>query len=654
FTVFTGSHRFVLDFLTEEVLARQPEAIQSFLLYTSILERLNGSLCEALTGQPGGQAMLQALERANLFVVPLDETRQWYRYHHLFAEMLQNRLLHAEPDLVSELHRRASNWYEQHAQSNPAIQHALAANDIERAADLIEQHSVIISQEQSLTLLNWLNALPDRLIRSRPRLCTMHAMLLIVTMQHSAAEARLYDAEVALLAGIAPDEVNVIRGQIALTRLSIFRYEGDLVQSVTLAQQALILLPETEVVWRQAAIFHSANAFLVSGDVTGANDHIANLVASAPVSGDLMLYPGCTCMLASLWMMRGRLRKAIEIYRTITQVVSCQAPFESPIGLFYYFNLADLLRELNKLEEAELSLMHGMRLLKDGSVVYADALTLGHTTLARLQMAQGKNSEALATLDAYTQAASRRKIAAYLLARATTVRIQIKLAQGDLASAIQWVDESGLSINDAPNYVREREYLTLARVKIAQGLADRGGPFLKDALSLLKRHLTDAEEKARTGSTIEILMLQALVLSAQSSKHEALSTLQCALTLAEPEGYIRLFVDEGQPMLNLLREAWACGIQPDYVTRLLSLMDGQHTPNIATADPDHSGLIEPLTEREREVLYLISTGASNGEIARRLIVSVNTVKRHVFNLCGKLSVQSRTQAIVRAQRLHLL
>jgi LuxR family maltose regulon positive regulatory protein len=321
-------------------------------------------------------------------------------------------------------------------------------------------------------------------------------------------------------------------------------------------------------------------------------------------------------------------------------------------SLYYYFGLGDLLREWNELDAAERHLAQGMALIKETLTVEPFIAVLGYTALVRLQQARGNTLAALATLDGLVQLAELRHFAPHLMTQRAAVRAQLQLAQGNMAAAIGWANNSGLSADDDDlSYPREGEYLALARVRIAEGREDPAVPFRQDILHLLDRLLLDAETKARMGSVLEILIVRTLTLEAQGDLTSALSTLERALVLAEPERYIRLFVDEGAPMLALLRHAYVRHIVPEYVATLLSAFDGQHVSNLPLPSAHPSPLVESLTERERDVLRLLFEGASNREIARRLVLSVNTVKRHVYNICGKLGVQSRTQAIIRARKL---
>jgi LuxR family transcriptional regulator, maltose regulon positive regulatory protein len=658
---FTGSHRFVLDYLSEEVLARQSHEIQAFLLQTSILERLSGPLCEAVTGQVDSQAMLETLDRTNLFVTALDDERRWYRYHRLFADMLLSHLQHSQPALVPELHRRASRWYEQYGIGDQAISHALATADYERAAGLIEQHYAKIAlRGQIHRVLGWITTLPEQVVRSRPLLCILCADLLMFTHQMVAAEARLQDAERYARERAEPSQRGLILGPATSIRAIIARCAGDFERSVSLGYEALKLIPETETHWRASAWANAAHSFLVSGDVRPASERmVLDLVDLVQPLDDLMLNLRSIALLARWKVLRGQLREAEATYAQTRQIVPDQRMLPAVTGAAsYYFGMGDLLREWNRLDDAEQYLSAGMELVNGTITVFADELTLGYLALARLQCAKGEWSAATRTVDAFEHMARQRAFVGHLVACAPALKAQFEVARGNLALAARWADESGLALDVAePSYVRERAYLTLARVRIAQGRQHPAGPMLQEALRLLGRLLQDAESKARIGSAIEIWILQALAFSAQRDGKQALATLGRALMFAAPEGYIRLFVDEGAPMLALLRQARDHGVVPDYVATLFAAFGDSNSDSEPPAPQQPRApevWIEPLTEREHEVLLLLATGASNSAIARQLVVSVGTVKRHISNICGKLHVRSRTQALVRAQALRLL
>jgi LuxR family transcriptional regulator, maltose regulon positive regulatory protein len=661
---FTGSHRYVVDYLVEEVLVRQPADVQDFLVQTSILERLSGPLCDAVRGQGDSQALLEHIERSNLFLVALDDQREWYRYHHLFAEALRSRLQQTQPALVAELHRRASHWYEQHQLFGEAVAHALAAPDLDYAARLIEQYAQLTNfPSQFQILLGWLNHLPDALIRTQPTLCLMHANALVLTQQLEKASARVQDAERCLHKEILAQQRQALLGWIAAFRCFQARFLGDYDRCIPLARQALKLMQEMEVTphiftstFRAVALVTAASAYLLDGDMTPATERqVAAAVAYIRAKGNLPLSVKSISNLARLQLLQGRLHQAATAVEQATQLVPQPAGLHTLIhGADYYFLLGELLREWNQLERAEQHLAQGLDLVKETMGAEAEMIMRGYLALARLQQACGQGSRALETLEAFAQLARQRGFASALLARGAAVGAQIELAQGNLAAAMRWAETSGVSITDALSYLREQEYLTLARVRIAQGREQPAGPFLPEALALLERLLEDAEPKARMSSVIEILLLRALALEAQGKQEEALRALGRALALAEPEGYIRLFLDEGAPMLLLLRQASAHQITPGYVVTLLEAAGEQVRPVPHRSASRSSQIMGSLTAREREVLRLMVDGASNREIAQQLVLSVNTVKKHVFNICSKLNVQGRAYAIAKARMLQLV
>jgi LuxR family maltose regulon positive regulatory protein len=655
---FSGSHRYVLDYLSDEVLARQDTAVQQFLLHTCILERLSGPLCDAVTGQGESQAMLEALERSNLFVVALDEERGWYRYHHLFAEVLRRHLQQQEPTLPPELHQRASAWYEQHDLTAEAVQHALAVPDVEFAARLIEPIAfTMVFQGQISTVLGWINELPEALMQTRPFLCICHAGLLTINNKFEESEARLRDVERGIQEEMSAEQVRIIRGYVLSIRGDHALFSGDISQAVFLSHQALNLLPEAEGLPRAAARATTIRAYLVSGDVTSDTEHeVVAVAALIRASDNLLSTMSSMTLLARLHVLQGRLHQADATYRQAMQAVSrpevLQTMFSS---LSYYFGLGDLLREWNELGMAEQHLAQGMAMINETLTVEPFVAVLGYNALARLEQARGNFHAAIAVLNRLVQLAEKRHFPQHLVTQVAAVRAELELAKGNLAAAIRWANSSGLTdADDNLPYPREGEYLALARVRIAQARDDPAVPFLLDVLPLLERLLQDAEAKARLGSVLEILLVRALALEAQGNRASALSTLERALLLAEPEGYIRLFVDEGAPMLTLLRQAHTRSRVPGYVATLLRAFGEQYVSELPATSARPGPLAEPLTEREREVLRLLLAGASNREIARRLFVSVNTVKRHVYNLNGKLGVQSRAQAIARARTLNLV
>src|SRR5829696_4009653 len=669
---FTGSNRHVVDYLAEEVLWRQPEELRTFLLRTSILDRMCAPLCNAIAEHTDGQTTLERLEHANLFLVPLDNERQWYRYHHLFADVLRQRLSQERPDLVPELHQRASGWFEEEGLVAEAIHHALAAQDWERAVRLIETSGMaLVLSRQVQTMLGWIDGLPEELVRERPVLCTIHAIALVFLNRSDAAEARLQDAERNLLGNPMTDEARAILGRVAVTRAVIARFSGDLERCVTMARRALELLPETHATAREraAARTNAAFAYQVSGDVTPANERLLEeAVAASRAVGDQIPQLNSINSLARLRTLQGRLRAAAATYEEATEVVSGRDGLRDAVNsAAYYVGLGDIQREWNDLDSAASHLRRGRDLVAGALTVGADVVTQDYLTLARVQQARGLPTDALATLGEFADLAHKRNYFPLLVARGETVQTRLALMRNDLPAAVTWAEASGLLVNDEPNYPREEQYLTLVRVFIAQGRLDSMGSYLDDALGLLGRLFKTAEDGGRMGSVIEILALRALALQARQGSSEALAALESSLVLAEAEGYVRVFVDEGAPMKALLlallkaRRKGGRGAKQltslTYVRRLLAAFESPHTgtePPARVASDTIRPLPDPLTARERDVLELVADGLSNQEIAARLFIATSTVKGYIHSLLRKLEVDSRTKAISRAHEMDLL
>ena len=659
-----GSNRYVLDYLVEEVLSRQPEMVQGFLLRTSIVDRLCGPLCDAVLEmtQVGGegagpprraQDILEHLERANLFVEPLDTERRWYRYHPLFAELLRLRLRQTWSELVPDLHRRASAWHEQAGLPADAIRHALAGSDFDRAAQLIEQHAprLINCRGESRLVLGWLDALPAGMTHDHPYLALFQAAALAVTQDLDRAERCLQDIERNLLSSLPSAQRRAFRGWVIDVRSFIVSYVGDTERGAALAKQALSLLPETELI-RSFTLSRAGHEFLVSGNVGPATEH---RVAALAVPGRDLNHLDQTvrniALLARLHTMQGRLHQAAATYARATGLVPGQSRAEATIGgLAYQFGMGALLLERGELDAAERLLAQGRDALIDTSLVLPSDVLLGHTALAGVRQAQGDGPGALAAMDGFTEVARQRNFVPSLLAQAAAVVARLRLRQGDLADAARWAEGSGLQVGEEVRYPREAEYLTLVRVLIAQGRP-------AETMALLDRVLEAAEAGGRTGSVIEILIVRALARQAQGHTAAALADLTRALALGEPEGYVRIFADEGPPMAALLQRVASHRPASPYVAKLVGAIRG-NTPEAPQRNGGSLGeaplLAEPLTARERDVLQLLVSDASNAEIARKLVLTVGTVKTHVHNIFGKLGIRSRAQVTAKATDLHLL
>ena len=656
---FTGSHHFIIDYLVEEVLQRQPERVRSFLLQTAILDRLNGPLCDAVTGQEDGRGRLEALERGNLFVVPLDDQRQWYRYHHLFADVLQARLMEERPNQIPDLHRRASEWYEQNGLPSDAVRHALAAEDFERAAGLVELAWPAMNRSlQSATWLGWVKALPDELVRAMPVLSVGYAWTILNDGELEAGEARLRDAErwldttadmservpSAEMIIVDDEQFRSLPATIATARAFHAQALGDVPGAVKYARSALDLLPEEDYLWRGIAAGLLGLAYLTRGDLEVAYRSLSDGIASFQMAGNFFAISG-TFILADIRMAQGRLREAIRIYEQSLQLATEQGKPVLRGTADLYAGLSELHLEQGDLEAAKQHLIKSEKL--GAHAVIPGGEYRSRIAIARAKETQGDLDGSLDALDEAERLYSRNPLPDVRPIAALKTRVWV--AQGRLTEALSWAGERGLSVDGDLSYLREFEHITLARVLIARHKSQQGEDSIHEAMGLLERLLEATEEGERTGSVIEILVLQALAHEAKGDLPPALEPLERALTLAEPEGYVRIFVDAGAPMEVLLRETAKRGIAPNYVSQLLTTLG-----KAEGSTPRTQHLIEPLSERELEVLRLLGTELNGPEIASELIVSLSTIRTHTRNIYSKLEVNNRREAVHRAEELGLV
>ncbi|HSH02982.1 MAG TPA: LuxR C-terminal-related transcriptional regulator [Anaerolineae bacterium] len=659
---FTGSHHFILDYLVEEVLQRQPKHVRNFLLQTAILHQLSGSLCEAVTGQKDSNGMLKALERGNLFVVPLDDQRQWYRYHHLFADALQAHAMEKQPQQMPSLHLRASEWYAQHGLLVDAIRHVLAAEDFEQAASLIEL--VIPTMESSFeiaTWLGWVKILPEALIHVRPVLSVGYGWALLESGEMEASEAHFQNAEqwLDLVADrnehperlptemVVADKARfwLLPSSIATARAYRALALGNISDTVMHAQEALDLLPEGNNQWHGGASTLLGLAQYASGDLEAANRTLVDFMTHAQQAEKLSDVISITFILADLRIVLGRLHEAFNTYQQ--SLLLAAGPEETMIlGTADLFRgLSELYRERDDLEAAKQYLQQGEMLGKQAALPnWPSRLYLAQ---AELKKSQGDLDGALDLIEKAERLHIRTPLPTVRPLAALKTRLWI--AQGRLADAWNWAWEQNLTVADDLSFLREFDHITLARVLIAQYRSDKADGSIQKGLELLARLLEAAETGGRMGSVIEILMLQALAHKAKGDITRAMGALERALTLAEPEGYIRIFVDEGPPIIDLLQEAKNQGITPNYLNQLYAA--GAKTDGKTTVSQP---LIEPLSKRELEVLKLLGSDLSGPDIARELMVSLNTMRSHTKNIYSKLGVNSRRMAVRRAEELGLL
>jgi len=661
---FTGSHRFVLDYLVEEVLQQQPDPVRHFLLQTSILERLCGPLCNAITEQDDGKAMLENLERGNLFVIPLDDQRQWYRYHHLFAEVLRTYLDETYPDRTPLLHYRASLWYEQHELPAEAIRHALAAKDYHRAAGLIETVWLAMDLSyQSAAWLSWAKRLPEEVIRSRPVLCAGYGWALLGVGEIEASEAYLRDAERWLepaqystedsrdrMVVVDESEFRSLPASIAAARAYRALALGNIDATKKYARRALALVSEGDIHHTQATALLGMAEY-ADGNLQAAEREFRKFQALMWQANNFANAISITFVLANILLIQGRLQAAVSAYRQSLKDAVSRGKHSFLGASDLHRGLSEVLCEQGNLESAAQHLDTAQQLGEHGSLTgWPHRLCVAQ---ARLKEAQGDLTGSLALLDE----AERRYVLNPLPERSiAALKARVWARQGRLAEAELWAREQNLSPDDALSYLREFEYLTLARVLILRHKTDPVDGDLRAALDLLARLLHAAESGGRTGSVIEILIVQSLAHQAQGDQPQALAALEHALTLAEPEGYLRIFVDEGEPMRWLIEKQSLSRDHPisGYTAKLLAAFQQPATALKLATVAHKPDLVEPLSDRELEVLRLLRSELSGPEIAQQLLVSLNTLRTHTKNIFNKLGVNNRRAAVRRAEELGLL
>ena len=654
---FTGSHRYVLDYLAEEVLERQDGQLRTFLLETSVLDRLSGPLCDAVTGREGSQALLEQAERAGLFLIPLDELRGWWRYHHLFADLLRVRLHQEQPGRAAQLHRNAAAWCQQHGLADDAIGHAAAAGEMLWAARIIEQHFDLVHRirGEAATIDRWMSVLPADVVRSRPRLLLAQAHMAADSGQPEVVEP-LLDAVACAPPGWADEPFEPASGAAAsflinvpalttLHRSYLAQLHGDGEATAAFATQTL-----AESKPEEGALSATAHGFLavaewLRGRLTEAERALASSVTEWRETGQLTLIAWGCYELVLIQLAQGRLDAA---------ALTCEQALESlvtsgrsvPAAGPSYAGLAEIAYQRDELDVALRHATQGITLCRQ--FVYTPPAAGGLTTLAMIRQATGDPAGAL---EAITEADEAAPGPAGLLNPVPARRARLLLAQGDLPAATRFAQDNGLGPDDEPDYARESGHLVLARILLAQ---DRPG----QALALLDRLHAAAKAQNRTGSLIETGALRALALAATGDEAGAVTTLAEAFALACPQGYVRVFADEGPPMAALLgrliaaqraRQA-AAGVPLGYLARLQrAFAAGQPAP-----DPGPADIIDPLTSRELEVLRMVAAGRSNQAIARELVVTLDTVKKHVGHVLGKLGAANRTEAVARARELSLI
>jgi LuxR family maltose regulon positive regulatory protein len=635
---FTGSHRFVMDYLLEEVLHQQSESIQVFLLRTSILDRMCAALCEAVLRAPAGsgQATLEYLERTNLFIVPQDNERRWYRYHHLFGDLLRKRLgQNLTPEGIAELHIHASEWYENNDLMLEAFRHAAAANDIELAVRLMESKKMPVHlRGTATTILSWLESLPKTLLDARPALWWKQAAILLMIGQPMGVEEKLQAIEAALastglpVAGMDEPSRDLV-GKIAAARANIAQLRGQTEIILVQARRALEYLHPNDLNNRSMAIRSMGFAYYQKDDLAEAGRAYAEALSLGQASEDIINILLASIRLGQIQETVNQYTLAAETYRRVLQRIDDYSPPSAPLA---YLGLARFYYEQNDLDAAEQYGEQSLQLARQYDQVH-DRLIQSELFLARLHLVR-KDAVGAAHILSQAEQTARQKFTV-TLPDVAAAQVMFHLHEGNIDAALQLTRQYNLPV-------------MLARVLIAQHDPSA-------ALAVLEPQRQEVEAKGLENRLLRVMIVQSIALYAHGEKEKAVELLGEVLARAEPEGFIRLFVDEGDAMAELLSAAVAQGIRPDYVGKLLAAFKGEMKNEQPTASaPGSSFLIEPLSQRELEILKLIAQGLSNREIGERLFLALDTIKGHNRKIFDKLEVQSRTEAIARARELGLL
>jgi LuxR family maltose regulon positive regulatory protein len=651
-TAFSGSHHYVIDYLVDEVISRQSKEVRTFLSQTSIFSRFCAPLCDAVLKISEIRRILQNIDEANLFLIPLDDERKWYRYHHLFAEFLNQRLQGNEPNSVPKLHRRASIWFEQNGFLAEAIDHALQGEEFTRAAKLVESVGPdMMMRNEFDQLTSWLDVIPKEIEESWPWLCIIRAWMYDRWAQLDIGENYLQHAEAVVDDNTSsnPDEAEkIIRGQIAAIRAVYAIKKGQISQSIEHANQALEYLPEGYFN-RGVASFTLGWAKCVQGDLPGAIQEFQEGRRISLAAGNLILAQVIILDIGQTYILQGHLLQAAETFREAIEFKYEKSDIKIPYASSANISLANILREWNELDAAMSHLEEGIEIGIPSKLM--DAVAVGYSSIALVYLAQGD-------LEGATQVCEKAErmvrdipdLESDTKIKTMSSRVWLLIAQNKLSEAASYVQERGLSADSEINYFAEFRHIIFARVLIYKGRESSAAQELSDAHSILAKILELAKPAGYINQTIEALTLQALAYEAQGKHEKALNSLEEALTLAAPEGYIRTFVDEGELMRDLLRLAFTQNISKDYVSKLLGAFEPHKFKEKLTSQP----LVEPLTERELEVLRRLSSELSGPEIALELSISLNTLRTHTKSVFSKLNVNNRRAAVRVAQELSIL
>jgi LuxR family maltose regulon positive regulatory protein len=643
---FSGSHRHVIDYLAEEVLAQQPDEIRDFLRQTGILDRLTAPLCDAVTGRDDSDELLRRLEQANLFLVPFDDRREWYRYHHLLAEFLRTQL---EPQCQAALHRKAAHWFEAHDFLPEAVKHTLgyatASGDMGEAARIVARAAPHVLQNGSLTtLLGWLDALPDDVVQTDSELGTYKGWILFLTGQVEAAEHYASLAENSL----STNADSLCRGRLLGLRSFLASNRGDDAKALQLAKKALKLLGRADLFFRSGVMSAFGDAQAALGDFKGAAQTYHEVIRIGQQTGNYLAASYAVVSLTTLFHLQGKLREAVALcQRTVDQYVDARGKPLPSAGMIY-LQLVLMDYELNNLDQASRHLRITLELCQQ--LAMPELILAAKLLQAQLQYVRGEAEAALATLGEAREIASQAE--QYEVYEIAAIEAYLHLKQGNLLAAERWAETAGFSLTGPPDPRHTMSYFVYIHLLLAQNR-------LKEAQTQLARLEKFTRLGGYYGLLIPIHVLQAITQQALGHKRRALDYLKKAIKYASPGGYARAFLDEGPVVAELLAKAHVhldVPAEQEFVSRLLAAFDisEYESPRALLPHPRTQPLLEPLSERELEVLRVVARGLSNREVAENLFIATGTVRKHLEHIYGKLNVHSRTQAVARARELNLL
>jgi LuxR family maltose regulon positive regulatory protein len=643
---FAGDDRHIADYLFEEVLRSLPDRIQAFLLETSILDRLSAPLCEAVTGREDSRAILSNLEEANLFLVPQDNRRQWYRYHHLFGDLLGLHLSRKWPDKIPELHSKASAWYEEQGFLNRAVAHAVKAGDIKQLEHLVQANTfAMLEVGESATLNRWLNALPQEIVQNNLWLAVAKGWTVLFAGKLEAAETALQHAE-ALISGSKLDDAerNSAQGQIAAVRSYIADLKGEPALVEEYAREALAKLSRDDQLAVAFAAMMLATAYNRRGDLASGELALQDALVTCETMPHAFVAIDSLCMLGRIQSLRGQLKEsAVTLQRALEigeENIERRGRQLSIMGFVYVYE-SELLYEWNQLEEALRVVKLGLGLLEPWG--YKDCVVVGLMTLTKIYHTLGDHQQAFKAIDKAKQLSSDMP---YWHDRVVAYETWYQALQGETAQVSEWLGAQDTLLRGELEIHREMECRFLAKILLLRGEVEKAANLLGGFIRVIDK--TVAQDRL-----IRVLVLQAAALLRLGDEEGAMADISRALELAEPGGYVRVFLDQGEPMARLLYKVAQAGIHTGYCQQLLEAFS-TGVPSTYTASDEAGGLVEPLSAREIEVLELIARGLTNQEIARELVLSLYTVKSHARNIYGKLGVKNRTEAVARARLLGVL